>query len=162
LSPSERSEQVRDAVMAATYGAMSPDPAYVRIYLAIRTPVRRPYYQGLAEFDTGLGRIAPVGPGDYLVLVPEAAGNGDEPFDPVLVYRLLDDRYKADGASPKTVRLVTYRTRPGPGAIVPSVTVRYVRTFDGAEFYRDGSRGFVAATVGDADALRRFLAATDD
>src|SRR5262249_44929126 len=79
-----------------------------------------------------------------------------------LVYRLLDDRYKADGAPAKTVRLVTYRTRLGPGAIVPSVTVRYARTFDGAEFYRDGSRGFVAATVGDADALRRFLSATDD
>src|SRR5262249_10135399 len=53
LSASEQSERVRDAVMAAAFGAMSPDPAYVRIYLAIRPPVRRPYYQGLAEFDVG-------------------------------------------------------------------------------------------------------------
>jgi hypothetical protein len=155
----EQNELVRDALLVAAFHGFDADPVYRDLFAARFGSLRRPYLAGVTETQVGVGRVAPLKDGAYLVLVPRGAAG--EPFPWPEVCRLVDARTHSDGRAPETVHVVTYTADVGFDHV--SAALEYAAKVAGADFYTAGKGyGYTERTIEEEKDLKAFLDGTND
>jgi hypothetical protein len=166
LEPGEVVEQVRDWALLGAVGQLDLNGAEVdwfRLVAGLPPVSRRPSVAGQRALPHGPARLAVVGPGEHLLLVPAIGPPGGDgrppPFVVTAAIRALDERRMLDGRMPQRVHVVVYtcdaRQRP------PKVLLGYAGTLPGRAF-ESPATGFVSAWVRDLEGLAVFLNQADD